>query len=109
VHDLRCAAVDGAGRLVGAGCVEGGSLSYFVDPCFWGRGIATALATHLCRLALSEHPPAPVVAWVERDNRASERVLEKCRFRFAGLYRHGAGAARAPSGRRALLRYELHP
>ena len=107
--EVRCSAFDATGRLVGAGAVEGRTLSYFVDPGHWGRGIATALAMQLCHRARRELDLASILAWVERENRASERVLHKCGFRFAGLQHRRLIPGRRETDMRPLLLYRLAP
>lgn len=55
-------------------------LSYGIGREFWGRGIATAALSAL----LAEVIERPLFARVAKDNRASQRVLEKCGFTIYG-------------------------
>ena len=58
-------------------------ISYWIGKTFWGKGIATkALSKFLC------HQKArPLYARAAKDNTASIRVLEKCRFTISGEYK----------------------
>jgi ribosomal-protein-alanine N-acetyltransferase len=60
---------------------------YWIDPAFWGQGIASAalllVKTHL----LEDRGAERVQALVEPDNGASIRVLEKCGYEREGLLR----------------------
>ena len=61
-----------------------GMLGYLVDPAYAGRGIGTAVATALLRIAFEEVGLHRVTAGCFADNVASWRVMEK-----AGMRREG--------------------
>lgn len=52
------------------------SVCYGFGPAYWGRGIATAALAEFLR----QVPTRPLRARTAFDNRASQRVLEKCGF-----------------------------
>ena len=61
------------------------TLGYGVDEHHNGRGIATRLVRHAVRAAFTDHGLHRVEAGTLLDNRASQRVLEKCGFRRIGI------------------------
>lgn len=66
-------------------------VTYWLGKEFWGQGIATrALAAFLGQMT-----ERPVYARAAKDNAASLRVLEKCRFRITGEGKGYANARRA--------------
>ncbi len=62
-------------------------VGYWLAKPFWGRGIMTAAAELLCRLAFKELGLAKITAHVFPPNLASARVLEKCGFQLEGYLR----------------------
>ena len=56
------------------------SVSYWLGPEFWGRGVMTRALT----LFLEQIDERPLYARVVKDNIGSRRVLEKCGFRIVG-------------------------
>jgi RimJ/RimL family protein N-acetyltransferase len=93
----------GDGRVIGAACLSGHMLSYFVAPKHWGQGIATQMIRHL-----RDHPHVTqaghtLTAMIYRENRASIALVEKLGFRFAGL----KPPANATFAGRAMLKYVL--
>jgi ribosomal-protein-alanine N-acetyltransferase len=59
-------------------------VGYALLPEFWGRGLATELARESIRVAFQElHLPA-LVCFTLTTNHASERVMQKAGFRYAG-------------------------
>jgi RimJ/RimL family protein N-acetyltransferase len=63
-------------------------VGYWLGREHWGRG----LATEALRDFLRTHAPRPLHARVAADNRASQRVLEKCGFRPLARLRAFANA-----------------
>jgi RimJ/RimL family protein N-acetyltransferase len=61
-------------------------VGYRLIPAQWGQGFATEGATELVRYAFDDLGLERVIGVTHRDNRASQRVLEK-----AGLADHGWG------------------
>ena len=59
-------------------------IGYGLEPEYWNRGYATEGVLALCRWAFSEQSAAAVEAETAPDNAASQRVLEKLRFRPTG-------------------------
>jgi ribosomal-protein-alanine N-acetyltransferase len=80
----------GDGRFVGFGglrktFVEGREeveVLYALVPEFWGQSLATEIAAASAKLAFEHLRLADVVAFTLPTNRASRRVMEKCRFVF---------------------------
>jgi RimJ/RimL family protein N-acetyltransferase len=62
-----------------------GELQYWLGTPYWGQGYATEIVNGVLALLRGKDAAGPIVACVHRDNRASQRVLEKAGFRFAGL------------------------
>jgi RimJ/RimL family protein N-acetyltransferase len=55
-------------------------VTYWIGKQYWGKGIATkALSEFLCDVR-----ERPIYARVAKDNIASIRVLEKCKFKISG-------------------------
>lgn len=79
-------------RLVGTCGFKGGpsannaaEIAYFTFPGEEGRGIATAMAEALVRIASTAEPPLhTVLAHTLPEQNASCRILEKSGFRHAG-------------------------
>jgi RimJ/RimL family protein N-acetyltransferase len=88
------------GEFVGAAAVmrepsDRVEIGYRIVETHWGRGIATEVAAALLRFGASALQARTIVAYVDAENAASIRVLEKI-----GMQR---GAAHAEGGR---LEYE---
>lgn len=82
IHDSGTGEFLGAAALLRepSGRVE---MGYRIVEAHWGRGIATEVAAELLRFGLQVlHAPA-VVAYVDAENAASIRVLEKLGMRRA--------------------------
>ena len=77
------------GRIVLSNIVRGplmsASLGYWVARHANGRGVATAAADRLCRIAFDELGLHRVEAGTLVDNLASQRVLERIGFQRFGL------------------------
>ncbi|QJW94141.1 GNAT family N-acetyltransferase [Frigoriglobus tundricola] len=65
VGSISCFPWDGADHV-----------GYWIDPAYWGMGIAT----HALRLLLEEVSKRPLTATAATSNAASIRVLQKCGF-----------------------------
>ena len=59
-------------------------VGYWLGKEFWGKGIATKALSEF----LKQVKTRPLVAHVAKQNVASRRVLEKCRFMFVGEDRY---------------------
>ncbi len=72
----------GTNRLAGSiGAIVKGSevqVGYVVSPALWGRGIATAACGVVSSLLKKMSPVTRVWTFVDAENVASMRVLEKC-------------------------------
>ncbi|MFI8517295.1 GNAT family N-acetyltransferase [Streptomyces sp. NPDC085481] len=87
----RWFAVDGE-RIVGSAILSGivlgpfrsGSLGYWIDQEYAGRGLATALTEEVCRAAREELGLHRIEAGTLLYNHASQRVLAKCGFERIG-------------------------
>ncbi|NJN82527.1 MAG: GNAT family N-acetyltransferase [Caldilineaceae bacterium] len=62
----------------------GVEISYFFDPHFWGRGLATELVRASLEFGFQDIGLPRIGAFAHPDNQASTRVLEKCGFRLLG-------------------------
>jgi len=107
-----------SGRFAGRGglrrvVIEGRAeveVGYGLLPEFWGRGLATELASESIRVAFHELHLPRLVCFTLPTNRASQRVMEKAGFRYAGeivwadlphvLYRLEGGAPSPPGAGR---------
>ena len=77
-------------RLIGWGGLNvdpldpgwGNEVSYWFDPAYWGRGLATELVWRSLSHAFDTLSLSRVSAFAMPDNIASIRVLEKCGFAF---------------------------
>jgi [ribosomal protein S5]-alanine N-acetyltransferase len=69
-------------RHVHVGGVAEIELAYALMPAFWGRGLATELATALLQIAFDQLAIAQVVAFTITTNVASRRVMEKLEGAF---------------------------
>lgn len=62
----------------------GVEVAYYLDPQVWGRGYATELVEASLAYAF-ENVELPLIgAFAHPENRASQRVLEKCGFQYLG-------------------------
>ncbi len=81
-----------SGRVVGWGGLNvdprapgwGVEVSYFFDPEFYGRGLATELVAATLAHGFDELELQAIVAFTRPAKRASARVLEKSGFRLLG-------------------------
>ncbi|MGW0119555.1 GNAT family N-acetyltransferase [Streptomyces sp. NPDC003327] len=75
-------AIVGVATLSGIalGPLRSGSLGYWVDHAYQGRGLASALTAEVCRAARDELGLHRVEAGTLLDNHASQRVLAKAGF-----------------------------
>jgi RimJ/RimL family protein N-acetyltransferase len=62
-------------------------MGYWLAKPYWGRGIMPAVVERICQIAFTELGLAKVTAHTFAENKASARVLEKCRFRQEGFLR----------------------
>jgi len=62
-------------------------IAYFTFPGHEGRGIATAMASELIRIARSAAPDVVITAQTLPEENASTRILHKLGFAYAGLAR----------------------
>lgn len=85
------------GRIVGAVQFDGNRLAYLVDPELWGRGFGVEMVTACIAQVPALFSLHELRASLLRENRASQRILERAGFWFSGLeqIRWGTGAARA--------------
>jgi len=63
-------------------------IAYFTLPGHESRGVATRMASELCRLALDKLPGVTVAAQTLPEENASTSVLKKLRFRLVGTVEH---------------------
>ncbi|WP_328327081.1 MULTISPECIES: GNAT family N-acetyltransferase [unclassified Streptomyces] len=83
----------GTGNIVGTitlnnivmGPLRSGSVGYWVDAGFTGRGVASGAVEEVCRIARDELGMHRVEAGTMLDNVASQRVLTKCGFEIYGV------------------------
>jgi len=66
-------------------------IAYFTFPGFEGRGFATQMARHLIKIARATEPRITVFALTLPETSASNRILQKLGFRFAGATRDEDG------------------
>ncbi|MFI9003554.1 GNAT family N-acetyltransferase [Streptomyces sp. NPDC053541] len=66
------------------GPFRSGSIGYWVDEAYTGRGLATALVREACRAAAEELGLHRVEASTLLHNHASQRVLARCGFERIG-------------------------
>ncbi|MFN8301170.1 MAG: GNAT family N-acetyltransferase [Saprospiraceae bacterium] len=60
-------------------------IGYVLHKKYWGKGLATEMADGLCRYAFEHFPVDSIIAFIDPENQASRRVLEKCGFEPEGL------------------------
>ena len=63
-------------------------IAYFTFPEHESRGIATAMATELVRIALEKLPAVIVAAQTLPEENASTSILKKLQFRLTGTLEH---------------------
>jgi RimJ/RimL family protein N-acetyltransferase len=73
------------GTLRGSMRLDGGALSYFVDPDHWGQGYGKAMMGWAVDEVFGGYGSGCVTAITGRENAASIRLLEIAGFRFAGI------------------------
>src|SRR5262249_41956584 len=88
------AAIDGAGEFVGLGlspCIEAADaeveLGYIVPPAARGRGVASEILRLLTAWAFAELGAMRAYLIIDVENRASERVAERCGYLREGVMR----------------------
>jgi [ribosomal protein S5]-alanine N-acetyltransferase len=64
-------------------------LAYSLMGEFWGKGLATEMATALVRMAFEQYNLPDLVALALTTNKASRRVMEKLGFRYKRDVSHG--------------------
>jgi RimJ/RimL family protein N-acetyltransferase len=74
---FKCAPVD-----------ESVEIAYFTFPEFEGRGMATAMATELIAIALATRPDLLIMSQTRAERNASNAILGKLGFTFAGPVLH---------------------
>jgi ribosomal-protein-alanine N-acetyltransferase len=62
-------------------------LGYEAHPRFWGRGLMTEAVRAIVACGHGRFALNRIEAWTLEGNRASDRVLQKCGFRFEGIQR----------------------
>jgi RimJ/RimL family protein N-acetyltransferase len=63
-------------------------IAYYTFPEYESRGIATAMAAELIRLALDKMPAVTVAAQTLPEESASTSILKKLRFRLVTTVEH---------------------
>lgn len=63
-------------------------IAYHTFPEHEGKGVSTAMAAELVRIACREHPHVIVAAQTRREHNASTRILEKLGFRCTRSVEH---------------------
>jgi ribosomal-protein-alanine N-acetyltransferase len=66
-------------------------IAYFTFPEFEGRGFATEMARHLIQIVKDKKPGTRVFAFTLPEKNASNRILQKLGFDFAGETRDEDG------------------
>ena len=59
-------------------------IAYFTFPEFEGRGFATEMARHLIQIVKDTEPGTRIFAFTLPEKNASNRILQKLGFGFAG-------------------------
>jgi ribosomal-protein-alanine N-acetyltransferase len=67
-----------------------GGIGYELHPSFWGRGVMTEALRAAIRCGHDMFGLNRIEAWTLPGNGASDRVLEKCGFRYEGTLRQKA-------------------
>ena len=92
-EDVFAVVLKEEGRLIGtAGLIPDSRrsnpqyrmLGYAIGKCYWGRGLMTEAAKALVAYGLSKPGIRYISAYCYPDNQRSQRVLEKCGFRYEG-------------------------
>ncbi len=97
------------GRLIGrAGFKEGSyplEIGYLLDSACWGKGLASELVTELLEYAKREllEENGCIIAKVDTENKASQRVLEKCGFRGCDVSENIKGYVIGPGNPESLF------
>ena len=76
-------------------------IAYFTFPEFEGRGFATEMARHLIQIVKDTEPGTRIFAFTLPEKNASNRILQKLGFGFAGETRDEED--------RVMWRWELAP
>jgi [ribosomal protein S5]-alanine N-acetyltransferase len=66
-------------------------IAYFTFPGFEGRGLATEMARHLIQIVKDTEPGTRIFAFTLPQKNASNRILQKLGFGFAGETRDEDG------------------
>jgi ribosomal-protein-alanine N-acetyltransferase len=82
------------GRVIGAsGFIDWpndnqrAELGYILHRSYWGQGLVSEVVTALCGFGFKKMKVNRIEAGTIVEHRASQRVLEKCRFHFEGVLR----------------------
>lgn len=67
-----------------------GEIGYELHPDFWGKGLMTEAVTVVVTCGHETFGLNRIEAWTLPGNAASDRVLEKCGFRYEGTLRQKA-------------------
>ena len=62
-------------------------IGYILKKSAWGKGYATEACKRLLKFAFEESPLEEVVATIDEDNAASQKVLEKSGLIYQGMVR----------------------
>ena len=62
-------------------------IGYILKRSAWGKGYAPEACTRLLRFAFEDSPLQEVVAVTDKDNAASQHILQKCGLRPTGTLR----------------------
>ncbi len=84
MHEKTLCGVINSGDFRKVGLFQGG---YWIDPDYWGKGIAATALTLVRDYLFNECRAIRIQAMVEPDNPASMRVMEKCGYTREGLLR----------------------
>jgi RimJ/RimL family protein N-acetyltransferase len=74
-----------ARQMIGGVRIEDGNLSYFIGRPFWGLGHGHYAVALVMNLLQGTGDSTRFKAFVERDNAASRRILERNGFLFVGF------------------------
>ncbi len=81
-------------------------VGYRFARSFWGRGVATEAVTSVLAHAFGYRRLTGVVALIEPDHRASQRVVEKTGFHVSGLAQYHGRVVRVYRQERAVWQRE---
>ncbi len=59
-------------------------LFYILDEPYWGKGLATEIASEVLKVGFERHKFSRIIAMTRPKNTASRRVLDKLRMSFLG-------------------------